>query len=146
MNKVLLVLACVFMLITSSGYSQQITDEDRVFQSIQEDLLQRGLTAIEVRNMEVPVKNMLYVGADAEQVEKTVLDLKQMGLKGRVLTDAVFSMSYLVSMGASVQEAAFTVSGAAKKSIERGIMGKNLAIEIEKAVKKRSRELWDEKQ
>jgi hypothetical protein len=68
-----------------------------------------------------------------------------MGLNGRVLSDSVFSMSYLVSMGESVNDAKKTVESAAREAMSKRIMGKNLAIEIEKRVKQKSQELWKKK-
>lgn len=139
---------CIVMFCLAAGTvcAQEEADTDAAFIGMQESLLDGGLTEIEVRNVEIPAKNMLYVGADAKDVENAVIGLKKTGLNGRVLSDAVFSMSYLVSIGDSVDDARNVVEDTAREAMGKGIMGKNLAIEIEKRVKQRARELWENKE
>jgi hypothetical protein len=146
MGRLFVISMVLVCLAAGPVYAQEETDTDAAFMQMQQSLLDGGLTEIEVRNVEIPVKNMLYVGANAKNVENAVIGFKKMGLKGRVLSDSVFSMSYLVSVGDSVDDAKNVIEEAAREAMGKGIMGKNLAIEIEKRAKQRSRELWKNKE
>ncbi|MGB2600854.1 MAG: hypothetical protein WBD00_07475 [Candidatus Omnitrophota bacterium] len=145
MKRLFAVVAVSVCLLSSPVCAQEGADTDASFPEMEEKFLDEGLTEIEIRNIEVSAKNMLYVGASAKDIEGAIIDLKKMGLDGRVLSDSVFSMSYLVSMGESVNDAKKVVEDAAREAMSKRIMGKNLAIEIEKRVKQKSQELWKKK-
>ncbi|MFC1548731.1 hypothetical protein ACFL5E_02080 [Candidatus Omnitrophota bacterium] len=125
----------------SQGQEEEGSPVDLAVIEMEVEFRDQGLTETEINNIEGPLKTMLFAGADAEDVKDAVTELKELGLKGRVLSDTVYSMSQLVSIGDSAKEAAKFVSDAAIEAMDRGISGRNLAIEIEKKVMKKAEEL-----
>jgi hypothetical protein len=113
---------------------------------LQEDFRKEGLTETEILNIEVPVRSMLDSGASAPDIKAAVAGFRELGLKGRVLSDSVFSMSYLVGLGDSPESAGKTVHDTAQGAMDKGILGKNLALEIEKQVKLKAERLRKEKE
>jgi hypothetical protein len=140
--RILLPLAILTLSCTIFSSAQEETKSvDAVLVELQEDFRVEGLTETERLNIEVPVRSMLDSGANASDIKAAVAGFRDLGLKGRVLSDSVFSMSYLVSLGESPENAGKMIHDTARDAMDRGVSGKNLVLEIEKQVKLKAGQL-----
>ncbi len=147
MNKTLLTLITLTLSCTIFSFAQEETrNVDVVLVELQEDFRADGLTETEILNIAVPVRSMLDSGANASDIEAAVAGFRELGLKGRVLSDSVFSMSYLVSLGETPENAGRMIRDTARGALDNGVSGKNLVLEIEKRVKLKAGQLREKKE
>lgn len=116
------------------------TEENPAAVALADELREEGLTENELENVRGSVSGMLEKGAGGEEIKKSIITLVNAGLRGRVLSDAVIYMSELVDEGESVESAGKIVHETAIGAMKKGIKGKNLTIEIKKAVTDRKQE------
>lgn len=130
-----IVLVCMcFILIATSIVKAE--DAESAVNQLNGELQRSGVvTRDEASAIKSPLKNMVERGASKRDLQNTVTQLSNNGVRGNDLQESVRSMNSLVNSGTNTREAGNLVSQAAAQAHADGLKGKDLAAKVHEAVK-----------
>jgi len=119
----------------------QALDVNAVFAQIKAELIQKGMSAGDIKAVEPPVKNMLSLGGTQSDVKSILLDLMAKGFKGNDLSSLVGMVSDLAKSGEPVKNSGAVVSQAIQGASVLGLKGKDLISKVQNMVNQRKAQL-----
>lgn len=116
-------------------------DVNAIFGQLKSELLQKGMSAGDIKAVEPPVKSMLNLGGNQIDIKSILLDLMAKGFKGNDLSSLVSMVSDLTKNGEPVKNAGTVVSQAIQGANLLGLKGKDLIAKVQNMVNQRKTQL-----
>lgn len=119
----------------------QALDVNAIFGQLKSELLQKGMSASDIKAVEPPVKSMLSLGGNQADIKSILLDLMAKGFKGNDLGSLMGMVSGLAKNGKPIKSAGTFISQAIQGANLLGLKGKDLIPKVQNMVNQKITQL-----